>query len=253
MRPRFLILSGILVVLVGIAAFGSFRAERVATGPLADLQASYSGIVFTVVESDVVSLGGMDRIRALLEPLRGRGNISGDEFLMGLCGSVLSAKAALDNRGLDRNRVFRISLQVRHEDQNLYENYIPITVSEGACRPDKRRGLYVLRYPEPIRDYILDRIKPMDGQEDGIELVFTHDADTEAVLSDFSFRTACAYVALDRPAVLSGLFPYNETRQVRIVARTGNSFGILKTWRNLQQTFNWADGACIPVGSGEPA
>ncbi len=242
--------AGVLVA--GLAAFAVFRGDPSAGGPLGGMQAQYSGVTFTVSDSDVATLAGMDRFRMTLEPVRGRGNIQPDKMLMALCGSILSARSALQERGYERSRVFRVELQVRNEDENLFEGAIPLSVTDGACSPDIRKGLYLLRYPAPIHDYVLDFVEPVAGEEGHYELRFNHLSDAPAVLSEFDFQKACTFVAEDRPAILTPHLAFDDMRQVTIVAQSGWDAGVLSTYRNLSATFHWANGACTPVETGEP-
>ncbi len=244
---------GACALLIGLAGFVFLRGEATSDGPLDRLRAHYSGIVFQVTESDVATLAGMDRFRVTLEPIRGSSNIRADEMLVALCGSILSAKSALADRGFDRDRVFRVEIQVRNDGKGLFEGAIPITVTDGACRPDIRSGQYLLRYPDPIGAYVLDYVEPMDGADDAYELRFNHFSDTPAVLSEFDFQTACAFVAEDRPPLLAEHLEFDGLRKVRIVAQSGWDVGVLTTYRNLFADFNWANGACIPVEAGAPA
>ena len=242
----------LMLLLIGAfigAGYWLSTSQRVDPGPLGEMRARFGSLIFEVVESKVVTLGGMERFEVTLALVRGQSQtVEAEKLVVSVCGSILSAKAALDQRGYARERVFEVAVQVLLKDGPIFDAPIPVSVRDSECRPSTWNDQFFRRYPPPIDDFILF---DMTAEEGTATVTFRVMAEANPDLDAFDFLTACRYLMQDPPRQWATIAAKTPNKIV-IEAKKywGNS--LLNAWSGRTQEFVLSGQECI-VATGEPA
>lgn len=270
--PVLLAICLILAAGVGTLVYQSLSVSGYAGKSIREIRSapsvSASGGTWSVFDVAWQDWDGAWRVQADFMATRWmRQEISNHALLRSLCGALLTAMLEKPDVLVRRGNVFRVDVNILHEDVEsgepvyAFERRLPVPVIDGACQvAETNKKIYFPTYPDDLTGWELQELYL--GKEDNVtraDVVFFWEADGKPDEKGFPYELACQAVLKDPYALemfeeiheANPEYTLAEAEVVRVRAK--HRFGA--KWLNVSKggfvDFDRSGQNCLYEGEGE--